>query len=119
MEPLVDARDVHFPTEVPFVESVSTNSIFDLLMVAFISRYCTMAIIEVDMLSQYSDVHGSREFIELSLCVIPSTLFCCAINITIDNLYKFYDQSECMNVDQSKLQVHHLTTTVMYATLII
>ena len=82
MEPLVDARDVHFPTEVPFMESVSTNTILHLLMVAFISRYCAMAIIEVDMLSQYSDVHGSRKFIELSLCV-PSTLFCCAINITI------------------------------------
>ena len=52
MEPLVDARDVHFPTEVRFVESVSTNSILDLLMVAFISRYCAMAIIEVDMFSQ-------------------------------------------------------------------
>ena len=55
--------------KVPFVESVSTNIILDLLMVAFISRYCAMVIIEVDMLSQYSDVHGSCEFIELSLCV--------------------------------------------------
>ena len=53
MEPLVDSRDVHFPTEVPFVESVPTNGILDLLMVAFISGYCAMAIIEVDMLSQY------------------------------------------------------------------
>ena len=35
MEPLVDACDVHFPTEVPFLESVSTNSILDLLMVVF------------------------------------------------------------------------------------
>ena len=67
MEPLVDARDVHFPTEVPFVESASTNIILDLLMVAFISRYCAMAIIEVDMLSQYSDAHGSRELIVLSV----------------------------------------------------
>ena len=67
MEPLVDARDVHFPTEVPFMDNVSTNSILDLLMVAFISRYCAMAIIEVDMLSQYSDVHGSRELIVLSV----------------------------------------------------
>ena len=67
MEPLVDARDVHFPTEVPFVESVSANSILDLLMVAFISRYCVMAIIEIDMLSQYSHVHGSRELIVLSV----------------------------------------------------
>ena len=67
MEPLVDVRDVHFPTEVPFVESVSTNIILDLLMVAFISRYCAMVIIEVDMLSQYSDVHASRELIVLSV----------------------------------------------------
>ena len=67
MKPLVDARDFHFPTEVPFVESVSTNSILDLLMVAFISRYFAMAIMEVDMLSQYSDVHGSRELIVLSV----------------------------------------------------
>ena len=73
------------------MESVSTNIklYLGLLMVVFISRYCAMAIIEVDMLSQYSDVHGSREFIEFSLCVIPSALFCCTINITIDNLYKF------------------------------
>ena len=34
-----------FPTEVPFVESMSTNIILDLLMVTFISRYCAMAII--------------------------------------------------------------------------
>ena len=53
------------------MESVSTNSILDLLMVAFISRYCAMAIIEVDMLSQYSDVHGSREFIELFCVYLP------------------------------------------------
>ena len=56
-----------FPTEVPFVESVSTNIILDLLMVAFISRYCAIAIIEVDVLSQYPDVHGSRELIALSV----------------------------------------------------
>ena len=36
-------------------------------MVAFISRYCAMAIIEVDVLSQYSDVHGSRELVALSV----------------------------------------------------
>ena len=46
-------------------------------MVAFISRYCAMAIIEVDMLSQYSDVHGSREFIELSfVCTFRLILLC-------------------------------------------
>ena len=46
------------------MESVSTNIIMDLLMVTLISRYCEpMATIEVDVLSQYPDVHNSHEFI--------------------------------------------------------
>ena len=57
-----------FPTEVPFVESVSTNIILDLLMIAFISRYCTMVIIEVVVLSQYLDVMAHMSLLNC-LCV--------------------------------------------------
>ena len=65
------------------MESVSTNIILDLLMVAFISRYCTMVIIEVVVLSQYPERDGSREFILLLPYSVVEIL---AINITIDSL---------------------------------
>ena len=58
-----------FSTEVPFVESVSTN-LWSLSSVDIRA----MTIIEVDVLSRYPDVHGSREFVACllnGLCVYP------------------------------------------------
>ena len=46
-----------FSTEVLFVENVSTNLV----------DISAMTIIEVDVLSQYPDVHGSREFVACPL----------------------------------------------------
>ena len=51
-----------FSAEVPIMESMSTNN---QNCYAFISRYCVMAMIEVDVL--YLDMHDSREFIALSV----------------------------------------------------
>ena len=60
------------------MESMSTYCKLDLLIVAFISRYCAMEMIEVDAF--YPDVHSSHEFTTLNLfdflCVyLPH--FCC------------------------------------------
>ena len=84
-------------------------------MVAFISRYCTMAIIEVIVLSQYPDMMAHMSLLNC-LCVrIPySVVEILAINITIDGLLQVYDQSEYINVDlRRQLQVHHLTAIII------
>ena len=60
-----DARDVQF-----LCYRGSVRGATCLLMDRFISRYCAMEMIEVDVF--YPEVHGSREFITLNfnfLCV--------------------------------------------------